>query len=214
VAFLRHAQLGDGGWPLASQSSSNTQSTAWAVQGAIASGLAPQSLRKSGKTPLGYLAARQASNGHYRYSASSDQTPVWVTGQALLATNRQAFPLQRVPRSSEPGGLPPPEKDNGNSRAAQSGPGAAAPGKAPHAKQTGGSAGKAGAKLPGEEAAAPKAKPADEATHVKAATAASTGATPAAEQDGADESRPLLLGLAGLALALGAGFLWYRRTLP
>ena len=36
--------------------------------------------------------ARQAGDGHYRYSASSDQTPVWVTGQALLAVRAQGVP--------------------------------------------------------------------------------------------------------------------------
>ena len=213
VSFLRHVQLGDGGWPLAGQSSSNSQSTAWAVQGAIASGVAPQSLRKSGRTPLGYLSARQASNGHYRYSASSDQTPVWVTGQALLATNRQAFPLQRVPRSSEPGGLPPPEKSRGNARVQDAGAGRTA-GKAPNGTPPKSHGTKGGPRHAGREAASPKAKPKGDATHVNAAAAASTDATPVAQHEDAHESRTLLLGLAGIAVALGAGFLWYRRSLP
>ncbi len=38
-------------------------------------------------------------DGHYSYSASSDQTPIWVTAQVLLATERKAFPLAAVPRA-------------------------------------------------------------------------------------------------------------------
>ena len=34
-----------------------------------------------------------------RYSSDSDQTPVWVTGQALLAVNGRPFPLAPVPRA-------------------------------------------------------------------------------------------------------------------
>ena len=42
---------------------------------------------------LGYLARQRAADGHYRYSAASDQTPIWVTAQALLAVERKPFPL-------------------------------------------------------------------------------------------------------------------------
>ena len=34
---------------------------------------------RGGRSPLDYLASLQAADGHYRYSRSSDQTPVWVT---------------------------------------------------------------------------------------------------------------------------------------
>ena len=108
VRYLRGAQLGDGGFPLASGGASNSQSTAWAAQGLVASGVAPASVTSAGSSPLDYLAARQAPDGHYRYSAATDQTPVWVTSQALLAVNRRAFPLGRVPKVGEPGALPPP----------------------------------------------------------------------------------------------------------
>ena len=47
-----------------------------------------------------------ARDGHYRYSASSDQTPVWVTAQALLGVEREAFPVAAGPAHAlEPGGL-------------------------------------------------------------------------------------------------------------
>ena len=75
----------------------NAQSTAWAVQGLLAAGVSPAKVRKGGRTPFDYLASLQAADGHYRYSRSSDQTPVWVTAQALQAVERAAVPAS--PRS-------------------------------------------------------------------------------------------------------------------
>jgi energy-coupling factor transport system substrate-specific component len=97
VAYLRGVQRSGGGFALSS-GPVNAQSTAWATQGLLAAGISPASVR-SGGTPLSYLAGAQAGDGHYRYSASSDQTPVWVTGQALVAVESRAFPLSPVPRS-------------------------------------------------------------------------------------------------------------------
>jgi energy-coupling factor transport system substrate-specific component len=101
VAYLRNVQRSGGGFPLAG-GVVNAQSTAYAVQGLLAAGVSPGSVRNGGRSPLDYLASVQAADGHYRYSASSDQTPVWVTGQALLAANGAAFPLAAVPRSAAP----------------------------------------------------------------------------------------------------------------
>jgi len=61
----------------------------------------------SGKSALDYLAARQNGDGSYAYSPSSDQTPVWVTGQALAAVAGADFPLAPVARSSQPSLLVP-----------------------------------------------------------------------------------------------------------
>jgi hypothetical protein len=102
VRFLRQSQQGSGGWGLAATGPVNSQSTAWAVQGMIAAGVDPDATRRHGRSGLDYLAARRAGDGHYRYSSSSDQTPVWVTAQALAAVNREPFPLAPVPRSKVP----------------------------------------------------------------------------------------------------------------
>jgi len=40
--------------------------------------------------------------GFVRYSRTSTQTPVWVTGQALAALARRPFPLARVARRRAP----------------------------------------------------------------------------------------------------------------
>jgi uncharacterized membrane protein len=100
VGFLRSKETSDGAWPLGGNGVSNSQSTAWAIQGLVAAGVPPRSVSSHGHSGLDFLAARHDSDGHYRYSSSSDQTPVWVTGQALLATEQKAFPLAAVPRST------------------------------------------------------------------------------------------------------------------
>jgi energy-coupling factor transport system substrate-specific component len=97
ASYLRAAQRPGGGFALSS-GPINAQSTAWAAQGLLAAGISPATVR-SGGTPLSYLASVQAPDGHYRYSSTADQTPVWVTGQALMAVNNAPFPLRPVPRA-------------------------------------------------------------------------------------------------------------------
>ncbi|MEK6252619.1 MAG: prenyltransferase/squalene oxidase repeat-containing protein [Actinomycetota bacterium] len=99
VRFLRRSQQAGGGWGLAASGPVNSQSTAWAIQGLLAAGVDPSSVRHGGHSGLDYLSGRRASDGHYRYSSSSDQTPVWVTGQALVAAQLKPFPLA-VPRAA------------------------------------------------------------------------------------------------------------------
>jgi uncharacterized membrane protein len=98
VNYLRGVQRSGGGFALAG-GPVNAQSTAWAAQGLAAAGLSPASVRSGGRSALDYLVSSQARDGHYRYSSATDQTPVWVTGQALLAVNGRPFPLAPVPRA-------------------------------------------------------------------------------------------------------------------
>ena len=103
LGYLRKAQRPSGGFPLGGGGAVNSQSTAWAVQGMLAVGADP-SLAQSGKSALDYLEARQDGDGHYRYSDSSDQTPIWVTGQVLPATAGEAYPV--TPVSVQPAPAP------------------------------------------------------------------------------------------------------------
>jgi hypothetical protein len=93
------------GWGLATSGPVNSQSTAWAIQGLLAACVNPSSVRRGGRSGLDYLSARRASNGHFLYSSSSDQTPVWVTGQVLVAARLKPFPLAPVPRAARPRGV-------------------------------------------------------------------------------------------------------------
>jgi energy-coupling factor transport system substrate-specific component len=97
VAFIRSQQNRDGGFPSQPGDDSNAQSTAWAVQGLIAAGVSPGTLHRRGApSPLAYLQSLIAPDGHVRYSRGSDQTPVWVTAQAVMALAGKALPLGPV----------------------------------------------------------------------------------------------------------------------
>ncbi len=102
LSYLRQAQRPGGGFPLGGNGAVNTQSTAWAIQGILAAGGDPASFRRGGASALDYLAARQQADGHYRYSKSSDQTPVWVTAQVLVAVAGKSLPIAPPPREPKP----------------------------------------------------------------------------------------------------------------
>jgi energy-coupling factor transport system substrate-specific component len=97
VAYLRAAQAPDGGWGQLEGRTSNAQSTSWAVQGLVAA----RALGSLSQDPLAYLRNLQRRDGRFSYSATSDQTPVWVTAQALAALQRKPFPLARVKRGGK-----------------------------------------------------------------------------------------------------------------
>lgn len=93
LRFLLRRQNPDGGFPLQPRGRSNAQSTALAVQALIAGGRRPDRRRRAARSPLGFLRSLQQRNGSIRYSRTSAQTPVWVTGQALAALARRPLPV-------------------------------------------------------------------------------------------------------------------------
>jgi energy-coupling factor transport system substrate-specific component len=109
LSYLRKHQRQNGGFALGASGSVNSQSTAWAAQGMIAVGADPATIDAGGSSALDYLAARQADDGHYRYSESSDQTPVWVTGQVLVAVAGDSLPIEPPPRQPTPTTVSPAE---------------------------------------------------------------------------------------------------------
>ena len=108
VRFLRGQQDGDGGFASLPGAGSNAQSTAFAVQGLLAAGVDPSSLRRRGASPLDYLRSLIAADGHVRYARGTDQTPVWVTAEALMALEGKALPLASVARRPAPAPPAPP----------------------------------------------------------------------------------------------------------
>jgi Prenyltransferase and squalene oxidase repeat len=102
LSYLRKHQRSSGGFALAVAGGVNSQSTAWAAQGMIAIGADPATIESNGRSALDYLAARQADDGHYRYSESSDQSAVWVTGEVLVATAGASLPIAPSPREKTP----------------------------------------------------------------------------------------------------------------
>jgi energy-coupling factor transport system substrate-specific component len=94
VGWLRANQNDDGGFGQFKGRDSNAQSTAYAVQGLVAVGAGGATLTRA----LAYLRGLQRRDGSVAYSSTSNQTPVWVTAQALMAFERRALPVAAVPR--------------------------------------------------------------------------------------------------------------------
>jgi len=109
AAYLRGAQAADGGWGQLEGRASNAQSTAWAIQGLAA---ARSSLDDLPADPLAYLRGLQRRDGHIAYSRTSDQTPVWVTAQAVAALQRKPLPLSPV-RRGDPAAIAAPSRGGG-----------------------------------------------------------------------------------------------------
>jgi Squalene-hopene cyclase C-terminal domain/Prenyltransferase and squalene oxidase repeat len=222
MGYLRNVQRPNGGFPLGGNGSVNSQSTAWAVQGMLAVGRDPASVREGGNSPLDYLAARQEADGHYRYSGSSDQTPVWVTGQVLTAVTGDSLPIPPVARAPKPAaGVPeaaigagetvvPPVSTGGGvapelpKSFGQSGSGgtAPAPGAAPPAPPGGGTG-----VIPGIP---PTTAPEGEGAESSPA-GSDAPSFEASENSGPEPWVPLGIGLATACLALGSVLLLGRR---
>lgn len=108
--YLRHhAQQKGGGFPLGGNGAVNTMSTAWAIQGILAVGGSPDSFRRGSVSAPEYLGHNQRPDGSYRYanpaqSASeiANQTPVWVTGEVLVAAAGRYYPIAAPPRAPKP----------------------------------------------------------------------------------------------------------------
>jgi len=230
--YLRAVQEDDGGWALAAQGPGNSQSTAWAVQGLIAAGVDPMGVKSGGRSGLDFLEHAQQGDGHYRYSKSSDQTPVWVTGQALLAVEREPFPVAPVSQGGDASGAGAGAGAGGGSSVtipdqpgspAGAGPGPAAdpflPGKLPG----GGAGGGAGPAIPpgAEGEIPPGAKggqiPLPGGGKVPGGVGGETESStppepsPAAPELGDGSDVPFIaLAAVVLAALVGLGFAWYR----
>jgi prenyltransferase/squalene oxidase-like repeat protein len=98
VVYLRRQQDGDGGFASQPGGGSNAQSTAWAIQGLDAAGVSPHGLHRRGaRSPVAYLQSLIGASGAVAYARGNPQTPVWVTGEALMALQGKPLPLVAPP---------------------------------------------------------------------------------------------------------------------
>ncbi len=203
--WLRGAQVAGGGFAV-SGGSANAQSTAWAVQGMVAAGTSPASVSVGGRSPFDYLRAVQAADGHYRYSFATDQTKVWVTGQALAAAKQKAFPLAPVARAG--GGGPADRQAGARGTQASGGAAGAAPAEsAAPGGATAGTKGAAGAAPPTEAAPAQPGA----AAPVQTAPAGSLEPSPA-DEDSDDGGVPWWVIAAAVTAVVAAVIgTWLRR---
>jgi energy-coupling factor transport system substrate-specific component len=219
VRFLRRAQQRNGGWALATTGIVNAQSTAWAIQGLVAADTGGDVIDDG----LRYLERLRQADGHYSYSPESDQTPIWVTTQVVLALEREAFPLAPVERRHAPSRRqssstqpdePASPGDGGAPRSASSDQ------NAPNRDDAGDGPRRGGAPEPDPAGGSPddeiRAAPTPESQEVPvdAAPAVSTPAAAPAEDDDDSTVIWLIVGFTALAAALGGGLAWYNRRLP
>jgi energy-coupling factor transport system substrate-specific component len=217
VSYLRRTQKRRGGWGLAETGITNSQSTAFAVMGLVAARVDPSGVRKQGRSGPQFLAARQARDGHCRYSARSDQTPVWVTSQALIAAGRQALPITPVKRSSSVRVAPQPDIGTVADIAADG----AKPsrGEGVSSREGRRASGKGGEGDRAGDSDKQSAHPGDQDRddRVRRGAGAPVVTAEIAAEEGVEGGSVALYafgGLGTLAAALAAGFLWYRRRLP
>lgn len=90
IAYLRHAENGDGGFPQQPGGESDVPSTAWAIQALVA---ARQRVAEVGRSPIVYLERLVRPDGSVSYAHGVQQTPVWVTAEALAALAKRPFPI-------------------------------------------------------------------------------------------------------------------------
>jgi hypothetical protein len=233
VQWLARAQHSSGGWSLTPKADPNTQSTAWALQGIAAAGKAPGQVKTKGNSGVDFIAQRQTSDGHYTYSKSSDQTPVWVTAQGLMGIRRAAFPLEEVKREK------PDKPDDGSDGGDGYTPSPSTPSYDDGYDGYDGFDGYDGSDYdPGDFGGSNSGDSGSGKDGGSTGPAPGTGAEGERERipadDGLDsfeqaslpteelaaQSSPLpqtfvfLAGLGVLAAALGGGFIWFRRRLP
>ena len=216
LAFLRGAQLSSGGFALSSSGPANSQSTAWAAQGMIAIGTDPGSISRGGNSALDYLLARQDSDGHFRYSSSSDQTSVWVTAQVLPAVAGKAFPLPPPPREPKPKPAP---SDTGRNLAGTGDPPSSftpvdAVGSVAERRRRPGPESGSGAPLPLTPPAATPGPPIPVTPSTEGAEPETPAAPPFEAKDappGPSPAAPLAVGIGAGGLALGSVLFLGRR---
>jgi hypothetical protein len=115
LSYLRGTQRKGGGFSLGGSGSVNTQSTAWAIQGILAAGGDPASFRRGGSSAPDYLTANQEPDGSFRYAKPgaetpdevAHQTPVWVTGQVMMAADGDYLPIAAPARTPQSEPAPP-----------------------------------------------------------------------------------------------------------
>jgi hypothetical protein len=207
--YLISTQKGDGGWTLAG-GVTNSQSTAWAVQGLLAAGGSGAAVSGG----VSYLSRRQASDGHYAYSPSSDQTPVWVTAQAVTGVARKPFPLAAVSRTPKPSGSPGPGNSGAPGAVPAGGTGTGQDGaRRGGGQQEGDEKGRDGSGPGSRNTGNGSTDGAPVAPETTDAPGTVTAEQAADEGGGLTNSAMIGIGLGGLAVLAAGAFVAYRRGL-
>jgi hypothetical protein len=104
-AYLRATQRDDGGFARTpGDPESNSASTAWALQAMWASAIDPTTWRRTGGTPLDYLASLQQPDGSINYMKGRSLNDLWMTAYAAPALAGYPLPVPSIARTTGKGG--------------------------------------------------------------------------------------------------------------
>ena len=218
--WLAGVQKGSGGFSgMGSIPTVNSQSTGLVLQGLAGLGYGPGKLTSDGRTGLDFLESRQRSSGAIDYAAGNDQTPVWVTADALVALSGESLPVEGpgreavIPPSSAPESSGSSSGSTGGGGSSSGGTGGSQ-GSGTGSGSTGGGGGSAGAgsgavPVPEGETVPPEGESPFATTPI-APSAALLEASSAGPQPSAAIAILLGLGTAALVVA-GVTFLVRRR---
>ena len=104
-SYLRSTQRDDGGFaqtPI--DPDSNSASTAWTLQAMWASGMDPTTWKRTGGTPLDYLASLQQPDGSIKYMKGRNLNDLWMTAYAAPALAGYPLPVPSIARTTGKGG--------------------------------------------------------------------------------------------------------------
>jgi hypothetical protein len=104
IHYLRRDQNMNGGFGYPLGATSNTESTAWALQGLIAAKVNVSGVhRHGGRTATHYLEAMTRKTGEVAYAHAAFQTPVWTTAEVIPALLDTPYPVDFVKRTRHHG---------------------------------------------------------------------------------------------------------------
>jgi energy-coupling factor transport system substrate-specific component len=101
LAYLRNSKRPNGGFASRNNLAADSQATAWASQGLLASGMDPVTFGP-GKSSFAYLRGLQADDGHFLKASGQDVSRVWVTSDVLVSLSGHFLPVSAPPREPKP----------------------------------------------------------------------------------------------------------------
>lgn len=114
LSYLRDAKRPNGGFAPGNNLSANSQATAWASQGLLASGKDPGTFG-TGQSSFAYMLELQTGDGFFLEAPGQEVSPVWVTSDVLVPLSGHFLPIAAPPRTPQPKPAPPKTRGSGSS---------------------------------------------------------------------------------------------------
>ena len=101
LSFIKSTQTDHGGFQ--SWGTTNTASTAWAINAIVAAGQDPTSSewKHDGNSPVDFLISLQQENGVFNWSKDQNMNPVWMTSYVIPALLGKPYPIKIKSKDSD-----------------------------------------------------------------------------------------------------------------